>query len=193
MTSFTRLIPFDRPLAGAGIAGQTRAVDEREIDAIRAAAYREGADAARASADQQMVDLRHGLQELQDGLLNRLAGAEAAIVAQLQNALPALALDLARQLIAGYEPPPEVVQRHCREVLEALYPERENLELIICARDAALLEKLNPSWSAQYPGLRITSDVSLSPGDCQVRSRFGITDARISAKLETLERELLAS
>lgn len=193
MASFTRLISFDRPLAGAGIAGRTRAVDEREIDAIRAAAYREGADAARAFADQQMVDLRHGLQELEDGLLNRLAGAEAAIVAQLQNALPALALDLARQLISGYEPPPEVVERHCREVLEALYPERENLELIICARDAALLDQLTPSWSAQYPGLRITPDGSLSPGDCQVRSRFGITDARISAKLETLERELLAS
>lgn len=193
MPSFTRLIPFDRPLAGACMAGQTRAVDEREIEAIRAAAYREGAEAARACADQQMVDLRHGLQELQDGLLNRLAGAEAAIVTQLQNALPALALDLARQLIAGYEPPAEVVQRHCREVLEALYPERENLELIICSRDAVLLEKLNPAWSVQYPGLRITADASLSPGDCQVRSRFGITDARISAKLETLERELLAS
>lgn len=193
MTSFTRLVPFDRPLTGAGIAGQTRAVDEQEIAAIRAAAYREGADAARAFADQQMVDLRHGLQELQDGLLNRLAGAEAAIVVQLQNALPALAIDLARQLISGYEPPPEVVQRHCCEVLEALYPEREKLELIICTRDAALLEKLNPSWSAHYPGLRITSDASLSPGDCQVRSRFGITDARISAKLETLERELLAT
>jgi flagellar assembly protein FliH len=193
MPSFTRLVPFDRPLAGAALAGQSRRIDEREIAAMRAAAYQEGADAARAFADQQMVDLRHGLQELQDGLLNRLAGAEAAIVSQLQNALPALALDLARQLLAGYEPPAEVVQRHCREVLEALYPERENLELIICTRDAELLEKLNPCWSAQYPGLRITSDVSLSPGDCQVRSRFGITDARISSKLETLERELLAS
>jgi flagellar assembly protein FliH len=56
-----------------------------------------------------------------------------------------------------------------------------------------LLETLTPAWSAQYPGLRITPDAALSPGDCQVRSRFGITDARISAKLETLERELLAS
>lgn len=193
MPSFTRLITLDRPLAGAVVSGQTRAIDEREIAAIRAAAYREGADAARAFADQQMVDLRHGLQELQDGLLARLANVEATLVEQLQNALPALAIDLARQLIAGYEPPPEVVQRHCREVLEALYPERENLELIICARDAGLLEQLNPLWTSHYPGLRITPDASLNPGDCQVRSRFGITDARVSAKLETLERELLAS
>lgn len=193
MPSFTRLIPFDRPLATAAIAGQSRLLDEREISELRAAAYREGADAARAAADQQMVDLRHGLQQLQEGLFGRLAGAEAAIVTQLQNALPALAIDLARRLLAGYEPGAEVVQAHCREVLEELYPERENLELMICPRDAALLEKLNSSWSAQYPGLRITADAALSAGDCQVRSRFGITDARISAKFETLERELLAS
>ncbi|MET0262332.1 MAG: FliH/SctL family protein [Rariglobus sp.] len=193
MPSFTRLVPFDRSLSGAAIAGQTRALDEREVAAIREQAYREGADSARAFADQQMVDLRHGLQQLQEGLFGRLAGAEDAIVTQLQNALPALAIDLARRLLAGYEPPVEVVQTHCREVLEALYPERENLELIISPRDAALLEKLNSSWAAQYPGLRITADESMSPGDCQVRSRFGITDARISAKLEALERELLAS
>jgi flagellar assembly protein FliH len=193
MHSFTRLVPFDRPLAGAAIAGQSLVLDERELADIRAAAYREGADAARAFADQQMVDLRHDVQQLQEGLLGRLSGAEPAIVAQLQNALPALAIDLARRLLAGYEPPVEVVQAHCREVLEALYPERENLELIICERDAGLLEKLNPTWSARYPGLKVTVDASLSPGDCQVRSRFGITDARISDKLENLERELLAS
>jgi len=86
----------------------------------------------------------------------------------------------------------EIVQRHCCEVLEALYPERENLELIISPRDAALLEKLNSTWSSHYPGLRMTVDPALSPGDCQVRSRFGITDARLSSKLETLERELAA-
>ena len=193
MPAFNRLVPFDRPLAGAAIAGQKRALDEREIADLRLAAYREGADAARAFADQQMVDLRHDVQQLQEGLFNRLDGAEAAIVTQLQNALPALALDLARRLLAGYEPPVEVVQSHCREVLEALYPERENLELIISPRDAGLLENLSPSWSARYPGLKITADPSLSTGDCQVRSRFGITDARISTKLETFERELLAS
>jgi flagellar assembly protein FliH len=193
MPSVPLLIAFDRPLAGAAIAGRARLFDERELAALREAAYHEGADAARALADQQMVDLRHGLQQLQEGLFARLGGAEAAIVTQLQNALPALAIDLARRLFAGYEPPVEIVQNHCREVLDALYPERENLELIICSRDAELLTGLNPSWSAHYPGLKITADVALSPGDCQVRSRFGITDARISANLETLERELLAS
>lgn len=192
MPSFTRLVPFDRPLASAVIAPPRRGYTEAEIGDIREAAYCEGSNTARAYADQQMVELRHGLQELQDGLFAKLPGIEPAIIAQLQNALPALALDLARRLVAGYEPTAEVVQRHCAETLESLYPERENLELLVCEHDSELLDQLAPGWSARYPGLRITVDATLKPGDCQVRSRFGITDARISAKLETIERELLS-
>jgi len=36
-------------------------------------------------------------------------------------------------------------------------------------------------------------DAALGPGDCQVRSRFGLTDARRQAKLEALTRELLSA
>ncbi len=190
MPSFTRLVAFDRPLSGAAIAGRERSLDERAIAELRASAYREGADAARAQADQQIVDLRAALQELQTGLFARLEETESAIVAQLRDALPALALDLARRLLAGYEPPTEAIERHCKEVLDTLYPEKENLELLVCPRDAALLDGFNPVWRAQYPGLKVTADSSLSPGDCQVRSRFGITDARLARKLEELEREL---
>lgn len=193
MASFARLVTFDRPLAGAAIAGRARSIDERELAALRESAYRDGADAARAFADQQLVDLRHDVQRLQEGIFGRLAGVESAIVTQLREALPSLAIELARRLLAGYEPPVEAVRAHCDEVLETLYPERENLELLVCPRDAALLEKMNPSWSASYPGLRMVADVSLKPGDCQVRSRFGVTDARLSDKLENLRRELLAS
>ena len=193
MAVFNKLVSFDRPLAGAGITGQARAYDAREIAALQEQAYREGTDAARAFANQQMVDLRHEVQQLQSQLFTRLAGVEDAIVAQLENALPALAIDLAQRLLAGYQPSTDVVQRHCREVLEALYPERDNLELIVSTQDAALLEKSDPGWSAHYPGLRVTADRNLTPGDCQVRSRFGITDARLSSKMDTLQRELLSA
>ncbi len=193
MAVFQQLVRFDRPLNGAAVAGRTSAYDERAIAAIRERAYQEGGEAARGIGNQQLVDFRHEVQHLQDGLFDRLAGVESTIIAQVQAALPGLAIELARRLLAGYEPPTEVVQRHCCEVLEALYPERENLELLISPRDAALLEKIDPTWTSHYPGLRLTADPALSAGDCQVRSRFGVTDARLSSKLETLQRELAAS
>jgi len=104
--------------------------------------------------------------------------------------LPGLALDIARHLLAGYEPPVETVERICRDALDQLFPERENLELILCPRDAELFNQLNPGWAERYPGLQIRTDLTLSPGDCQVRSRFGLTDARQQTKLDALSRAL---
>ncbi len=185
--SFTRLISFDRPLTGAFIPGRTaRSYTEAEIEAIRQEAYHKGQDAARAFADHQLVEIRTDVQQLQDGIFARLADLEPALLGQIRSALPGLALDLARRVLAGFEPPPEVIERVCREALDLLYPEREGLELILSPRDGQLLTHLNPEWLQRYPGLRLRTDAALSAGDCQVRSRFGLTDARRTTKLETL-------
>ena len=182
-----RLIAFDRPLSGAAFRGQAgRLCTEMELTEQAQAAYRRGVDDARSLADQQMVEFRADIGQLSDGILQKLSSLETLLVSQLRTELPGLAVEIARRLLAGYEPTPEVVAKLCTEALDELFPERENLELVVGARDAALLEQLRPEWQARYPGLRITSDTGLKPGDCQVRSRFGLTDARLATKLTAL-------
>lgn len=187
----SKLIAFDRPLAGAALRGQGgRLCTEVELAAQAQTAYRRGVDDARALADQQMVELRSELSELSDGVLGKVSALEASLVSQLRDALPGLAVEIARRLLAGFEPPPEVVARVCAEALEELFPERENLELVVSPRDAALLGDLRPDWAQRYPGLKIRPDPALRTGDCQVRSRFGLTDARLSTKLSALAHSL---
>ena len=189
--AFAKLIAFDRPLAGAGLPGAGgRFCTEAELAAHAQEGYRRGIDAARSSADQQMVEFRADVEALGDGVFKKLSELEPAILAQLRDALPGLALDLAKRLLAGYEPPPEVVARLCEEALAELFPERENLELTVSPRDAAFLDELKPAWLARYPGLKLRTDAALAPGDCLVRSRFGLTDARQQTKLTALADSL---
>lgn len=192
--AYAKLIAFDRRLAGVAIAGQAgRYYTETELAAREEAAYQRGVDATRTLADQQMVEFRADIEQLSEGVFKKLSELEPALVAQLRETLPGLALDLARRLLAGYEPPAEVVARICEEALNEIFPERDNLELSIAPRDAALLEKLNPDWLRRYPGLRLRSDPTLQPGDCVVRSRFGLTDARVATKLGALQHSLAPS
>ncbi|MBA4137685.1 MAG: flagellar biosynthesis protein [Opitutus sp.] len=188
--AFTKLVAFDRPLAGAVLPGQGRMFTEAEVAAKVQEAYRQGVDAAREAADQQMVEFRHDMEQLSEGVLQKLATVEPALVAQIRDALPGLAVDLANRLLAGYEPPLDTVERLCREALEQLFPEREGLELSLSPADAALLTSLNPDWLQRYPALRIRNDGNLRRGDCVVRSRFGLTDARVSTKLAALTHSL---
>ena len=190
--TYAKLIPFDRPLSGAVLPGQKgRFLNEAELAALEQAAYHRGVDAARAKVDQQIVEMRADMEQLGDGVFQKAASLEGVLVAQLRDSLPGLALEIARRLLAGYEPPPEVVSRLCEETMAQLLPERENLELVVSRRDAALLESLKPAWLTRYPGLRIRAEAALAPGDCQVLSRFGLTDARLVTKLNTLEHNLL--
>jgi flagellar assembly protein FliH len=163
---------------------------EKEAAAKAEEAYHAGVDAARRAGDQQMVELRAELAQLSDGVLKQLAEIEPQLLAQLRDALPGLAVEIARRLLAGFEPPPEVIERLWREALDQLYPEREGLELALCPRDAELLERLNPEWKQRYPGLKVRIDPSLRPGDSMVRSRFGLTDARQQTKLQACEHGL---
>lgn len=189
--AFAKLVSFDRPLVSAAIHGQAgRFLSERELAGREDAAYARGVDAARSLADQQMVDFRADIGQLSEGVFKKLQSVEPALLAQLREALPALAVEIARRLLAGYEPPPEVISRICEEALAEIFPERENLELVVSPRDSALLQDLNPQWLQRYPGIRLRADPALRPGDCQVRSRFGLTDARLETKLNALQGSL---
>lgn len=188
------LVSFDRRLKGAVLPNQQgRYCNEAELVQRDREAFDRGVDAARAKVDQQIVELRTDMRQLGDGVFQKLSDLEPVLATQLRDALPALALEIARRLLAGYEPPPEIVARLCEEALGELFPERENLELIVSERDAALLEKVCPAWLARYPGLRMRTEASFVPGDCQVRSRFGLTDARLQAKLAAFQHGLAAS
>ncbi|HVU15742.1 MAG TPA: FliH/SctL family protein [Candidatus Didemnitutus sp.] len=189
--AYAKLIAFDRMLSGAVVPGRSgRTYGEAEVAQQAEAAYRRGVDATRAAADQQMVELRHEMEQLSTNILTQLAEVEPRLMAQLREALPSLAVEIGRRLLAGFEPPAEVVDRLCSEALEHLYPERDGLELSLCPRDAELLTGLNPDWLRRYPNLRIMPDPSLRAGDCQVRSRFGLTDARRETKVAALEHHL---
>jgi flagellar assembly protein FliH len=190
--AFAKLVAFDRPLNGINAPGQCgRMYHEAEVAAASQTAYRRGVDDARGAADQQMVEFRADIEQLNDGVLKKLSGVEPVLVAQVREALPGLAIEIARRLLAGYEPPPEVISRLCEEALSELFPERENLELVIGPRDEEFLTKLKPEWISCYPGLKVRVEKSLKPGDCQVRSRFGLTDARQQVKLTALAHSLV--
>ena len=194
MAAQHHVLAFDRHLIAVQPAvGALREHTAGELIAARIAGYEAGQDAAHDFSNQQIVELRAEMQQLQEGILTRLGQAQDELTAQVRRALPELAVEIGQRLLAGFVPPPELVEKLCREALDQLYPERDGLELVVGPRDAAVLERLVPSWRAHFTNLRITIDDTLNPGDCLVRSRFGVTDARGESKIASLRQELLGT
>lgn len=190
--SLSKLVVFDRPLSGASavVRARSRSLTEAELADLREQSRREGSEETRHFADSQMVEMRSEVQQLNEGLFDTLREAEVRLADQVRAALPGLALEIGRRLLAGWEPPPETVARICHEALEELFPETAGLELVVSARDAKLLEQLNPGWLAEFSALKIVTDANLQAGDCLVRSRFGVVDSRGRTRLHALQESL---
>ncbi len=190
--SLSKLIVFDRPLLGATAVprARTRTLTEAELADLREQARREGAEESRQFADSQLVEMRSEVQQLNESLFEALRQAEARLTEQVRDALPGLAVEIGKRLLAGWEPPPEVVERICRQALDELFPETTGLELVVSQRDAEQLERITPAWISEFSGLKIVTDPHLASGDCLVRSRFGVVDARGATRLRALHESL---
>ena len=193
--ALVKLVSFDRPLAGAVLPGQPgpmytetagRGEDPGRRPAGRRRRPRGGGPADGGNAGGHGEPERGRPQAARRHAPRPCSGSCA-------RRSPGLALEIARRLLAGFEPPPEIIERFCREALDQLFPEREGLELALCPRDAEQLARLSPDWLQRYPGLRVRTDASLSPGDCLVSSRFGLTDGRRVTKLAALEHSLVGA
>lgn len=190
--SLSKLVVFDRPLRSASAVARSagRVVSEKELAELKEKSRREGADEARRFGDQQLVEMREEVQQLSEGLLTALRDSEKLLADQVRSALPGLAVEIGRRLLAGWEPPAELVAKICHAALDELFPETNALELVVSPRDAELLEKSSPGWLKDFTALKITTDTSLASGDCLVRSRFGVVDSRGATRLRALEESL---
>jgi len=167
-----------------------RRFTEAELAAEFERGRREGSRQGDNGVERRFVEFRSEVNGVQNGIFARLAEAEKLIAEQMREVLPDLAVEVAKRVLAGYIPPPEIVEQLCQEAMRALFPEVQDLELVVGERDHAIIESLVPDWRAKYPGIKVTIDPAFASGECQVRSRFGVIDARHGAKIAALRREL---
>lgn len=184
-------ISFTGPFVLAAEAvGPERPFSATELAAEFERGRREGALQADTGVDRRFVEFRSEVSAVQAGIFSRLGEAEKMIADQIRVVLPELAVEVAKRVLAGFTPPPEVVAQLCQEALVALFPEVQNLELVVGERDHEIIASLVPEWRVTYPGISVTIEPAFASGECQVRSRFGVIDARHNAKVEALRREL---
>jgi flagellar assembly protein FliH len=184
-------ISFTGPFVlGAEAVESVRPFSAAELAAEFERGRREGALQADTGVDRRFVEFRSEVSAVQTGIFSRLGEAEKMIADQIRVVLPELAVEVAKRVLAGFTPPPEVVAQLCQEALVALFPEVQNLELVVGERDHEIIASLVPEWRVTYPGISVTIDPAFASGECQVRSRFGVIDARHNAKVEALRREL---
>jgi len=188
-------VQFQEPLRGLRLAAASVSEEElarRLADGEQAAFERGRIEGGKAMAEQLRTQ-QAAMVQLQQGVLDSLRGAIPQVVRDSEQALVALALEVARKLVGGMPVSAEMVEAVVHEAL-AQVEETTDCHIHLHPDDCALLEQFNPSLTAGSSGplrLHIHRSTDVARGGCLVKSRFGIVDAQRDTKIALLEKSLL--
>jgi flagellar biosynthesis/type III secretory pathway protein FliH len=192
MQSSANTVRFSAPLRRAAFspAEIVEAAKSDEIEAARQAAYRQGFADASDFLNQQLAEQRADVIRLMEQTFKALEGEREEMWRKLGAALPGISVEIARRVLCGLEPDTARVQRVIDEVLSEIAPGTRDIEVILPPADLELIARYDEKYVERFPGLRFVADASLAVGDCRMKSPFGLVDATIATKLQTLSRSL---
>ena len=167
----------------------------------------------------EIQKLREEFGIRQDTLLQSINSKVEDTLIELENRLPDLVLGLVERVLPGVEFDHKAIEEIVRSMIREFTDDDETLEVFLCPEDLNLLKGMgSPDKPAEpneddggfasaiagifdnldgddallpdLPKVSFFADESLQRGDCQVKSRFGLLDGRISTKLRRIEEGL---
>lgn len=189
-------IRLSRPLRGAraliaafpgvvGSSGLQNTVTEQD-------AYERGRQDGEKALSEQLMQQRGELIELQNGVLKSLRDSISNVTGECEDAMVALALEIAGKLVADMPISSEMVEAAVREALSNV-EQKGTLIVLLNPMDFEMLQTANaPVLLSDVSGERMKFQPSpqVTRGGCMVHTSFGVVDARRETKLEALKQSL---
>lgn len=178
--------PVSISLAAPEPEKQALAFTEEQLEEARREAYQRGFEDAARALEKQMFKQREEVLHLQQETFHSLAKAHESLLAQFQAVLPELALDIAKRALGGVEFSREIIASVVRETLGEIPPDSGAVEVSLHPRDLDFIARNDAEFRARHAEVSFRADADLKSGDCFVRSRFGVIDARLATKLKNI-------
>ena len=163
------------------------AFSEDEVEAARREGYRRGSEEATRLLEKQMIEQRSEMVALQSGTFAAIAQQQEELTQQMQEVVPALALEAVARLLTGATFDRETIIHIANDLLTEVATGREEVELQLAPHDLDLIAGYEEGFREKHPAIVFRANPDLRSGDCKILSRFGFIDGRLSTKLRALE------
>ena len=181
-----RLHAPPKKVALAG-ARSSAAFTEEDVEASRRDGYRRGTEEATKLLERQMIEQRSEIVALQSGTFAAIAQQQEELTRQMQEVVPALALEAVARLLADATFDRDTIIRIANDLLTEVATGREEVELQLSPHDLDLIAGYEETFREKHPAIVFRANPDLRSGDCKILSRFGFIDGRLCTKLRALE------
>lgn len=183
------VIPFSVSPRAVHIVGQAppSAYTSDDLEAARKTAHRQGFEEASKAGDAKISAIKSDVAGIQTKTLDSISTRFEQAVGQMRAVLPLLVTEAAARLVSKVQFTPEVVSGIVEDLLQDVAPGSDLLEVQLCEEDLQKMEQFQPQFRQKFPSIDFKVSPELLPGDCMVRTRFGVLDGRMETKLKSLE------
>jgi flagellar assembly protein FliH len=180
---------FSQPPRSIHLVGQAPVITytSEEFDKAVKEAYEKGAEETRKSLETESEKSRDGVKFAAEGALSKLADRHSEALSMMRSLVPNLVTEATARVVAGLPVDAEFVRRVVDDLLNDVAPGAENVEVQLCAEDVAKVAGFDQELRHKFPTLRVVENRDIKPGDCLVKTRFGVLDGRISSKMKAVE------
>ena len=160
---------------------------DEDMETSRREGYRRGTEEATRLLERQMIEQRAEMVALQSETFASLARQHADLARQIHEVVPQLVLEAVARVLGGAEMDRETITKIAGDLLTEVTAGREEVELQLAPADLELIAGYEEGFREKHPSIVFRANPDLKPGDCMVRSRFGLLDGRLATKLRALE------
>ena len=180
---------FSQPPRSIHLVGQAPIVTytSEEFDQAVREAYEQGAQETRVSLEAQMEKNREQLKVSTEGALSKVVERHSEALSMMRSLVPNLVTEATARVVAGLPVDSVFVRSVVDDLLNDVAPGAENVEVQLCPEDVTKVIGFDQELRHKFPTLRVVENKDIKPGDCLVKTRFGVLDGRISSKLKAVE------
>ncbi|MEX0322924.1 MAG: FliH/SctL family protein [Puniceicoccaceae bacterium] len=165
-------------------------IEADELGRAADEAYHRGLEEGKAAMAAEMQARAGEMEKQLEKVMASMVEERNALAVSLQELLPELVVEGVGRILHGLTPDREMMRAIIADILEDFDPEDNKMQLSMHPSDLALMIDPDGRFCEARPGLQLVANDKLHRGECMLDSRFGVTDARFSAKLASLRKVL---
>ncbi|MGF1483011.1 MAG: FliH/SctL family protein [Opitutales bacterium] len=190
-TKFKKTLRLPRPLSRVEVRRVgAPAVPAEALQGLCQQARQEGQASVEEVCNRQIHETREEMLHLQQHVLQAVEKEFAELKRTLSERLPELVLRVAEEVMGALPIDQQLVRTVVEKHVADAAPGDSEVEVRLHPDDRGLVEGLDAQLAERYPQLVFRADPELARGDCQVRTRFGLVDARRETRLRNLAEQI---
>jgi len=180
---------FSQPPRSIYLVGKRPVVTytEEQFDEAVHEAYRRGGDEVRAELEPKLQAAKAEMKSATQGALSQLVERHDESLTQMRTLLPRLIAEATARVVGSLPIDAEFVRSVANDLLADVAPGADAVEVQLCPADLSKVSGMDQELRHKFPSLRMVGNDELKPGDCLVKTRFGVMDGRLSSKLKSVE------